>query len=324
MDVHVVPVAWDTHRESLRAIRGEVFIDEQGVPQEIEWDGQDDDAHHFLAINQAGLRIGCVRLLPDGQIGRMAVLKPFREGGIGRQLLDAAIEQAKSLGMTRVFLHAQTSALGFYTKAGFLPEGGEFMEAGIPHQGLSLALPIPFERPADVPRPVVRPEPPPPDSSAAALIFARGETECLGRLADALAWPTRNVRIYSQELDHALFDQEAVVEALSTFIRSGPPTRLQVLIHSSSAIISRGHRLLTLARRLDSKIEIRLVPRELADDKHCCVICDESAYWLLPDHLEYQSLSNRFDPVQAGKLAERFDYLWDRSAPDPELRTLRL
>ncbi|MFV2091440.1 MAG: GNAT family N-acetyltransferase, partial [Pseudomonadales bacterium] len=68
MKVHVVPVDWISHRKVLQAIRGEVFIEEQGVPQEIEWDGQDDIAHHFLAINEAGLRVGCGRLLPTGQI----------------------------------------------------------------------------------------------------------------------------------------------------------------------------------------------------------------------------------------------------------------
>jgi predicted GNAT family N-acyltransferase len=324
MDVHVLNVDWPTHQEVLQAIRGEVFIEEQGVPREIEWDGQDDVAHHFLAINEAGQRIGCARLLPSGQIGRMAVLKSHRGTGIGRQLLDAAVDAAKSLGFTRVFLHAQADVVDFYRKAGFIPEGEEFMEAGIVHQGMSQELPIPFEPPGEVAKPVIREEAAPPEASEAALLQFSGEGECVEGLAASLSWPLRTLRIYSQTLDHALFDRDEVAEALSAFVRRGPPARLLILIHSSGAIISRGHRLLELARRLDSKVEIRTVPGELADDNHSCVITDERGFFLLPDHQEYQAFANRYDPVQAARLAERFDYLWERSETDPELRVLRL
>ncbi|MFV2090073.1 MAG: hypothetical protein ACC642_05415, partial [Pseudomonadales bacterium] len=150
------------------------------------------------------------------------------------------------------------------------------------------------------------------------------EAECIGGIEQALSWPRRTLRIFSQELDHTLFDRSETVAALSSFVRSGPPTRLLVLVHTSSAIVSRGHRLLELARRLDSKIEIRTVPSELAEDNHSCVIADEQGYFLLPDHREYQALANEYDPVQASRLAERFDYLWTRSNTDRELRIIRI
>lgn len=324
MEVHVLSVDWETHRESLQAIRGEVFIEEQGVPKEIEWDGQDDVAHHFMAINEAGQRIGCGRLLPGGKIGRMAVLPGFRNQGVGRRILDAVIQDARELALTRVTLHAQADAINFYRRAGFLPEGVEFTEAGIPHQAMAMELPIPFEAPEDLPKPVVRAEEPPPEAATAELRQHDGESECAEGLLTILAEPSRVVRIYSQNLDHSLFDRVDVIEALSVFVRHGPPARLQVLIHSSSGIVSRGHQLLELARRLDSKIDIRRVPAELATDRHSCVVIDERGYFLLPDHIEYQALTNAYDPVQAERLAERFRYLWDRSETDPELRVLRL
>jgi hypothetical protein len=84
------------------------------------------------------------------------------------------------------------------------------------------------------------------------------------------------------------------------------------------------HKLLELARRLDSKIEIRRVPGELATDRASFVLADEQGYFLLPDHREYQAMANAFDPVQVERLAERFSYLWDRSEADPDLRVLRL
>lgn len=324
MNVHVLPADWRSHQDALRAIRDEVFIREQGVPQDIEWDGQDDVCHHFIAINEAGQRLGCGRLMPSGQIGRMAVLASHRGRGIGRMILDAAIDAARELGFASVFLHAQSAAVDFYRKAGFLPEGGEFMEAGIPHQSMTLALPIPFEAPKDVPKAEIRAESAPQEAAATELKQYPGERECIDGLADAIGWASRTVRIYSQELDHALFDRVEVIDTLSAFARRGPPARVLVLIHSSSAVISRGHRLLELARRLDSKIEIRVVPAELAEDRHTAVLADERGFFLMPDHTEYQALANEYDPVQAARLAERFDYLWNRSHTDPELKVLRL
>lgn len=324
MKVHVLSVDWPTHQEALRAIRTEVFVDEQGVPRELEWDGEDDVCHHFLAITEAGQRVGCGRLMPSGQIGRMAVLKHERGKGIGRQILDAAVETGKSLGFRRLFLHAQKDAVPFYRRAGFLPEGNEFMEAGIPHLAMALELPIPFEPPADVPKPAIRDEAAPETAELAELRQFAGEGDCIQGLLEALAWPLRTLRVYSQELDHLLFDRPDVTDAVSAFVRRGPPARLLVLIHSSSRIVSSGHQLLELARRLDSKIEIRKVPAELAVDRHSCVIADERGYFLLPDYEEYQALANAYDPVQAARLAERFDYLWEHSHPDPELRVLRI
>jgi len=324
LDVHVLPVDWMTHKEALQAIRGAVFIEEQGVPKEIEWDGEDDVSHHFMAINEAGQRVGCGRLLPNGRIGRMAVLPEYRGQGIGRQILDAAVARASELGFRRVTLHAQLAVVDFYRKAGFLPEGNEFSEAGIQHQAMALELPIPFEAQTDVPRVEIRQEALPPEADAAEFRQFDGETESLQGLLDFLKSPSRTVRLYSQELDHSLFDRADVTDALSAFVRHGPPARLQILIHSSSSIVSRGHQLLQLARRLDSKIEIRKVPGELATDRSSFVLADERGYFLLPDHREYQAMSNAFDPVQAARLAERFDYLWDRSEADPDLRTLRI
>lgn len=324
METHVIQADWPSHAETLRDIRGKVFVEEQGVPQDLEWDGQDDTAHHFLAINAAGQRLGCCRLLPSGQIGRLAVLPDQRRKGIGRQLLDAAIDQAKTLGLSRVFLHAQVDALEFYREAGFLPEGDEFLEAGITHRSMTLPLPIPFATDPDLPRPEIRPQQAAPQADAGELTQHVGESACIEALKTSLSWPQRIVRIYSQELDHLLFDRPDVADLLSAFARRAGPTKLHVLVHSSSAIVSRGHRLLELARRLDSKVEIRKVPAELAEDNHACVLSDDEGFFLLPDHRDYQALANRYDPVQTRRLAERFDYLWEHSAADPELRVLRI
>lgn len=132
-DISIAEVSWEQHAEQLGQIREVVFVLEQHVPREIEWDGADTGCRHFLATDAQGKTIGCSRLMPDGQIGRMAVLREHRSKGIGALLLEAAVASARSVGMTQVYLHAQTHALEFYQKNGFAVTGEEFVEAGIPH-----------------------------------------------------------------------------------------------------------------------------------------------------------------------------------------------
>lgn len=323
MQVHVVPVAWHSHKETLRRIRETVFIVEQQVPREIEWDGADDTASHFLVIDEAGQALGCARLLPSGQIGRMAVLAEHRGRGLGQRLLSEAVAEAKRQGMSSVHLHAQTHAAGFYRKAGFLPQGGEFLEAGMPHQAMALELPIPFEPPPEVPQPVLRPEPAG-ETPASRLERYRGEVECVQGLLHVLSQPRRKLAILSQQLDHALFDTEAVVEAVSRFARSSPSVDVRILLSDVSLIVSRGHRLVELARRLDSRIEIRRIADELAPGEKSFLTWDERGFFLMPDFREYLAMADTYDPVQARRLLEDFDYRWERSSTDPELRILRI
>lgn len=130
---------WASMAPALEAIRREVFIVEQQVPEEMEWDADDATSVHALALLD-GHPVGCGRLLPDGHIGRMAVRAPFRSTGVGRALLQALLAEARRRGMREVVLHAQTHALRFYETHGFVADGPEFDEAGIPHRRMSQAL----------------------------------------------------------------------------------------------------------------------------------------------------------------------------------------
>ena len=134
----VFEVAWRTHGDVLKAVRRTVFVEEQGVPEAEEWDGQDNASRHFIAEDSTGRAVGTARLMPSGQIGRMAVLKHVRGTGIGARLLAAAVDAACQGGYGRIFLHSQTQAAGFYERAGFRPAGEAFMEAGIEHRLMEL------------------------------------------------------------------------------------------------------------------------------------------------------------------------------------------
>ena len=132
--------SWNELQAAARPIRETVFVQEQQVPVEMEWDDYDAPSRHVLARNAEGLPIGTGRLLPDGHIGRMAVLPDWRSHEVGSALFERLLQLAKSCRMSRIELHAQTQAAGFYTRYGCVAEGPEFMEAGIPHIRMTRTL----------------------------------------------------------------------------------------------------------------------------------------------------------------------------------------
>lgn len=133
-------VTWAREATKLRAVRVAVFVVEQNIPEELEWDEHDAVSAHALAEDRDGVPIGCGRLLPDGHIGRLAVLSDWRGQGVGAALLLHLVELARTQGHARVLLNAQAHAMPFYARYGFAPSGAPFIEAGIPHQEMARLL----------------------------------------------------------------------------------------------------------------------------------------------------------------------------------------
>lgn len=135
---------WNTLGPHAQAVRTEVFIEEQKIPIEMEWDESDAHCVHAVAFNRVGLPLATGRLLPraDGaaRIGRMASIQAVRGSGIGRQVLKALTAAAQARGDRVLRLHSQTGAQGFYARAGFVPTGPVFDEAGIAHVEMTRAL----------------------------------------------------------------------------------------------------------------------------------------------------------------------------------------
>jgi YbgC/YbaW family acyl-CoA thioester hydrolase len=135
VQVHVG--SWHDFKHLASPLRTEVFVHEQKVPAEMEWDHEDDTALHAVALNRMGMPLATGRLLQHApsvaRIGRMAVKKPMRGSDLGHRVLHALMDAAKNRGDTQVVLHAQCNAEGFYTRAGFVPHGAIFEEAGIAH-----------------------------------------------------------------------------------------------------------------------------------------------------------------------------------------------
>ena len=136
--VHLI--SWHDGEPLLRAIRETVFIQEQAVPAELEWDGLDDSCHHALALSSKGEAIGCGRIAPDGHIGRVAVLPAWRRKHIGTGILEVLVDYARSQHYPQVDLNAQVQAIPLYQQFGFEAEGEVFMDANIPHRKMTLYL----------------------------------------------------------------------------------------------------------------------------------------------------------------------------------------
>ena len=131
---------WAADRDLLQAVRRAVFVVEQAVPEALEWDEFDAVSRHALAVAPDGAAIGTARLLPDGHIGRVAVLASWRGCGVGRALLQHLLDAARRARLPEVKLNAQVRALGFYRRFGFVAEGEVFDDAGIEHRAMRLSL----------------------------------------------------------------------------------------------------------------------------------------------------------------------------------------
>ena len=138
-DFSIQPATFRT-TPGIKTVREMVFIEEQHVPEELEWDGLDEAASHVIALDSHAQVIGTARLLDNGHIGRMAVLAEWRRQGVGSAMLNALLGLARQKHLPRVFLHAQTSAIDFYKQHGFSLRGEEFMDAGIPHRYMERTL----------------------------------------------------------------------------------------------------------------------------------------------------------------------------------------
>ena len=309
-DFRVEPADYAVDFKDLRAVREPVFVVEQNVPIELEWDELDPLCHHVIARDAQHRPIGTGRLTPEHKIGRMAVLKEWRGKGVGDALLQALIEQARMLGWTEVALNAQVSAIGFYEKFGFLAYGDEYEEAGIRHQAMKLALtPLILERPLATPR-------------RASIEFDDSET-LLEATRQLIAQARRQLWIYTRDLEHGLYAQAAIVEAFKQFAISGRGGVALILVQDTVAAQSQPHPLLALAQRLPSAFEFR-APVDPVDLQYPSAFVANDV-----DGYLFRALGSRFEgdwspalPARNRQLAEGFERVWERCRPCTEFRAL--
>jgi predicted GNAT family N-acyltransferase len=293
----VDPIDYQAGLGALRAIREVVFVQEQSVPLEEEWDALDPQCVHVLARTLDGQPIGTGRLTPEHKIGRMAVLKEWRGKGVGDALLLALIEEAQQRGWREVALNAQVSAIDFYVRHGFMAYGDRFWEAGIEHQAMRRTL------------------------SGPAAIEHRDAA--IATTCALIAAARRGLWIYSRELDPGLFDAPEVLDALRRFGTAGRGGEARFLLQDAT-VPQRGQSpLLALGQRLPSVFLFREVADPVDRDYPSAYIANDAGGYY------FRSLGHRFDgeadlhaPGRARQLRGAFMAVWERARPVSEYRTL--
>lgn len=323
---------WGKDEALLRAVRRRVFVEEQHVPEEIEWDGRDEASLHVIARDHRGAVIGTARLLPSGQIGRMAVLPERRGFGVGRALLEAAVEAARARGDVEVHLNAQTHARGFYEAAGFIAVGKEFEEAGIPHQRMEQALAISFIAPREPGSlQIVNAEAERTPYELPALTDCPDEVQTLAgesalemAINELAAHARRELLVLSPELEPRYFDTSTFRSLVSRFARRHGNANLRVLVHDTRRMVRDGHGLLELSRRLPSSISIRVVHPDMQDREDTLVIADRAGLISIPLSATPSGFMNLNDSPLARQYVNVFNRLHDRSVGDPNLRQMSI
>jgi predicted GNAT family N-acyltransferase len=140
-DFDIAIVNWSDKQAEITSVRRAVFVEEQNVPESIDFDGSDTDFVHVLATDKNGRPVGTARINRKGKIGRMAVLKNYRRRGIGRKMIQVLMDYGRKNSITDFHVSSQVTAVGFYRKMGFEPFGEEFIEAGITHINMKLKNP---------------------------------------------------------------------------------------------------------------------------------------------------------------------------------------
>lgn len=285
--------------DDLRAVREPVFVQEQQVPLELEWDELDPLCVHMIARDDTGRPIGTGRLTPEHKIGRMAVLPGWRGHGVGDALLLALIDEAARLRWPELRLHSQASAVGFYVKHGFVPYGGRFMEAGIEHQSMRRQIGGPTA--IDT-------------RDAAVAVTTAIITAC-----------RRELYIYSRALDPGLLDTPEVLEAVRRLATRRQRVEIRLLLQDADAAQRAHAPLIGLGQRLSSVLGFREA-NDPADRSYASAFIanDSGGYY-------FRTLGNRFDGEaaldfggRARQLADSFMPVWERARLCSEYRALQI
>jgi predicted GNAT family N-acyltransferase len=295
--------------DALRYVRESVFVHEQQVPLELEWDGQDATALHLLAFAADGHAIGSARLLPNGHIGRMAVLREWRRRGVGARLLRAVLELAAQRGIQRTFLNAQTSAVAFYQRFGFISEGEVFIDAGIPHQRMDAPVASASGRRL---------------GQDSGLLRLTNALENRRICADMAAQTRRELCLLSHNLEKDIFDQTAFLRSVKELAVRSRFSRIRILLQDHRKAVKQGRRLIELARRLSSSIEIHIPAEDWLELPENFLLADRHGYVHRELSSEFAASADYHAPLVVERLLARFETIWETSQPDTELRRLYL
>lgn len=307
---------WQEHETELRAIRQAVFVEEQKVPEALEWDDEDAHATHFLVWSEDNQPLATARLIRDrptqARIGRFAVLKEFRRHGLASRLIRYVIGYARSQAIEVLTLSAQTSARGLYERCGFVAEGDEYLEADIPHIRMSQRI---RETPETAPKTLGKDH---------TVYRIHSQQEALSHLWELLPQARQQITILSYDLEKGVLDDENVLEGLAQLARRSASTSIRILAGEDRTAVKTSNRLLPLARRLSSCFDLRLLKPEVTFPEQVYVLVDDQGLLLRHNHNAWEGFCHYSDPGLVRRLNEEFQNFWNYSQPSLEFRQLRL
>lgn len=316
--------SWQLAPQDIRAIRQAVFIDEQKVPPELEWDDTDEIADHFLAVLPDNTPAATARMfytLDDtAHIGRMAVRPEQRGTGLGEKLLRHLMTQAA--GQVRdLYLSAQEHAIPFYQRSGFHVCTEPYDDAGIPHYGMRCLAPKLVTRHFEAQ-----------EQRRTPMILGKDDQswltdsdEQLPELMDSLVGQARQrLWLYDRLLDHDLYDRQPLRDLLSWLARHHRNSEVRFLIHDDAPLVKRRHRLVEVMRRLPSTIQLRLVNDDYPPAEHPFLLVDREGVLLRHRFDRPDGFANFSDSGRVRLLADEFQRMWDTARPSLELRELPL
>jgi predicted GNAT family N-acyltransferase len=315
-DYRIEPADFQADREDLRAVRNAVFVDEQQIPPEIEWDELDLHSTHLIARDSRHTPIGAGRLTPERKIGRMAVLNAWRGRGVGRSLLAALLNEARKRGWPEVSLNAQVPVIGFYERFGFVKTGEIFMEAAIPHQAMRLELqPLGASRrrTAKAGR-----------ASVPAAEFATLEATLSASL-EIIAGARRSLGIFTPNLEYPLYGHPDIVAAFRQFAIRSRDGGARIIVQDTANLRGQPHPLLELAQKLPSSFQFR-TPVEPEDRQYSSAYLfnDRGGYLFRLSGDRCTGVWSPSLPSRSRQLAEEFERCWQRSESCPEFRVLSI
>lgn len=303
----VEPADYRRDFDSLRAIRDEVFVRGQKVPLEIELDALDPLCQHVIARSADGAAIGTGRLMPDGRIGRMAVLDAWRGRGVGGVILERLVEIARARGLQQVELHSQVHAREFYARHGFEAYGEHFFEAGIEHVHMRLAL-----REDEIPR-----------SAGPELLNIDSEHEARQVSLQLLQRARLRLCVFARDLDPVLLGTPEAVEALRQLLARGRGVEVRVLLQEPASLQRAQHSWLPLMQRLTSLIHVRQVSEPIDQQNPMALLLnDAGGFFLRPLASRFEGSASLQAEGRRRQLQNAFDELWERGQPCTELRAL--
>jgi len=302
-------VTWEDAKSSLRHIRQKVFVEEQQVPEELEWDAEDRNCVHLLG-REGSRPVACARILSDGKLGRLAVLKEYRKHGWGGRILRAAEQHQLDQRKNKIQLNSQANSYHFYFSNGYRPEEEMFWDANIPHVRMQKIL--------------NRPDP----ASKTYILGEDDESYYSDQPAATPVWfqigsqqSRREIDIQIADLSHPVFNNAFCVANLSAFLRQSHQTQVRILIIKEIPGLSE-HPLMQLQQRMSSRFKIRRLEIVNAQENNSNqILFDLKGYMRFDYQTTYCNFSNK---ISVSRHRAHFEQDWAKSKELIEGRKLSI